>query len=141
MSFKLIGGFPENYTVEATVTAGVAIQAGEALVINGNVVERATASSTIHTLVGVSAESISATATRILMIPICQGQLWEVESASNTATTQLYESMIFTDHDTINNTDTDVTGPTGVFFALGVKGAAADKRLIGEFTRLQSTST
>lgn len=141
MAAKLVGGFPENFTVEATVTAGTAIATGDILAINGNVLERATSSSTIHTIFGVAAETISTAATLIKVIPFCQGQLWEVDTVNNTDSTELYESMVLTDHDTINNTDSDVTGPTGVFFCLGLKGATGDKKLIGEFTRLQSTST
>lgn len=141
MALKLVGGFPDAYAVECTVTAGTAIAEGDALDINGNVLQRATSSSTIHTIVGVAAESISTTATKIKVIPFVQGQLWEVDATNNAATTQLYESMVFTDHDHINNTDSDVTGPTGVFLMLGYKGATTDKKLIGEFTRLQSTST
>lgn len=141
MAMRLIGGFPDNYTVEGTVTAGTAIATGDILAINGNVLQRATASSTIHTIVGVAAETITTAATLIKFIPFVAGQLWEVDTAADTATTQRYESMILTDHDTIDNTDTDVTGPTGVFFCLGVVGTAGNRKLIGEFTRLQSTST
>lgn len=139
--FKLVGGTIEPYTVEGTVASGVAIAEGDALVINGNVLERATSSSTIHTLMGIALETITTAATTIRFQPIVQGQIWEVESKNNTATTQRYESMIFEDHNSIDNTDTDVTGPTGVFLCLAPIGAAADKRLLGELTRLQSTST
>lgn len=103
MAMRLVGGFPDNFTVEGTVTAGVAIAAGDILAINGNVVERATSSSTIHTIVGVAAELIGTAATKIKMIPFVQGQIWEVDAASNSATTQRYESMVLTDHDTIFN--------------------------------------
>jgi len=141
MAFKLIGGFPENFTIEATVTAGTAIAAGDLLDINGNVLQRATSSSTIHTIVGVAAETITTSDSKIKMIPVCQGQLWEADVANSTASTQLYESMVLTDHDTVNNSETDSTGATAVFICLGLKGAAGDKKIIGEFTRLQSTST
>jgi hypothetical protein len=138
MAFKLIGGFPDSFTVEATVTAGTAIAEGDLLDVNGNVLQRATQASTIHTIFGVAAETISTTATKIKVTPVCQGQLWEVDCDSAFAATQLYESMILTDHNSVNNTDSDVTGPTGVFFCLGSTGA---NKLIGELTRLQSTST
>lgn len=141
MGFRLVGGAIENYTVEATVTAGVAIAEGDALDVNGNVLQRATSSSTIHTVFGVAAENISTADTKIKVIPFVQGQVWEADSKNNTATTQRYESMVFDDHNDIDNTDSDVTGATGVFFCLDVVGAAADKRLLGEFTRLQSTSS
>ena len=138
MGFRLVSGFPEGYSVEATVTAGTAIAAGDLLAINGNVLQRATSSSTIHTIVGVAAETISTAATKINIIPVCQGQIWEADTTNTTASTQLYESMVLTDHDTINNSDTDSTGATAVFLALGITGA---NKLIGELTRLQSTST
>lgn len=142
MGFKLVGGYPESFVIEAPVTAGVAIQEGDALVINGNVLERATSSSTIHTLFGVARESISTTATRIKVSPVCQGQIYEGVMKNNThASDQIFESAIFEDHDSINNTGSDVTGPTGVWLMLSPIGAVSDKRCLGEFTRLQSTST
>ena len=138
---KYIGGFPDQAALEGTVTAGVAIADGDILDINGNVLQRATSSTTIHTIMGVAAGTISATDTLILWKPFIQGQLYEVDVANSTAADQVYESMVLTDHDTINNTGTDSTGATAVFLALALKGAAADKKLLGEFTRLQSTST
>jgi hypothetical protein len=141
MAFKLRGGFPEAYTFEATVTAGTAIAEGDVLAINGNVLQRATSSSTIHTIVGVAAETISTTDTKIKVILISNDQLWEADTANSTASTQLYESCALTDHDTLNNSDTDVTGATGVYLILQTLGAATDKRVLGQFTRLQSTST
>lgn len=139
MAFKLIGGFPATYTFEATVASGVAIATGDMLAISGNVLERATSSSSIHTIVGVAAETISTSATRILVIPVVQGQIWDCEGNAAFASTHLYDSYALTDHDTIANDATDVTGPTGVFLCLG-RGSSTT-RLIGEFTRLQSTST
>ena len=141
MAMRLVAGFPDNYTVEGTVTAGTAIAAGDVLVINGNVLARASSAATIHTVFGVAAETITTADSKIKVTPFCQGQLWEVDTASNTDATELYESMVLTDHDTVNNTDSDVTGDTGVFFCLGLIGATGDKKLLGEFTRLQSTST
>ena len=141
MAFVPIGGFPDSGLKEVTVTAGTAIATGDMLVINGNVMQRATSAATIHTIYGVAAETISTSATKILVQPIIQGQEWEVDTASNTDATELYESMVLTDHDTVNNTDTDSTGDTAVFFCTALKGVTGDKKLIGEFTRLQSTST
>lgn len=138
MAFKLVGGTQEPFVVELPVTAGVAIAAGDLVDINGNVVQRATSSSTIHTIVGVAAETISTSATKLKVQLIVPGQLWEAEAAAATAATQILESMALTDHDTVNNSDSDVTGPTGVFTCLAVVGSS---KLMGEFTRLQSTST
>ena len=101
MAMRLVAGFPDNYTVEGTVTAGTAIADGDILDISGNVLQRATSSSTIHTIFGVAAETITTADNRIKVIPFCQGQLWEVDTANNTDSTELYESMALTDHDTV----------------------------------------
>ena len=144
MAFRLVGGMPENFAVQYPVTAGTAIAAGVVLAINGNVVETATASSTIHTIVAVSAEAIGTGPSLILGIPITgPGQIWEADTLNNThATNQLFESAILaTGGASIDNTAADVTGPTGVFTPFANIGAVTNKKVLGEFTRLQSTST
>ena len=141
MAFKLVGGFPDNFAIEMPVTAGVAIATGDLVAINGNVVERATSSSTVHTIFGVAAETISTSAALLKVIPVCQGQLWEADCTNNTAANQLLESCALTDHANLSNTSSDVAGATGVFLPLALVGAVGNKKVIGEFTRLQSTST
>ena len=124
------------------IATGVAIAAGDLLDISGNVVQRATSSSTIHTIVGVAAETVSTTATTIKVIPVCQGQIWLADCTNNThASNQLFESCALTDHVTLSNTSSDVTGPTGVFLPFANVGGVTNKKMLGEFTRLQSTST
>lgn len=102
MAFRRVGGIDIGH-YEFVVTAGTAIAEGDALAENGNVVERATSSSTIHTIECVAAETITTSDALILGIPIISGmiQIWEADCANNTASTQLYENMIFTDHDTL----------------------------------------
>ncbi len=142
MAFKLVSGWPEEDVHEGIVTAGTAIAKGDVLDKNGNVLQRATSSSTIHTIVGVADETISTSATKIKYIPIIPfSQMWEADAANSTASTQLYENCILTDHDTLNNSGSDVTGPTGIFNILYTKGAATDKKVLGYFHRLGPTST
>jgi hypothetical protein len=140
---RLVSGIGEDFAYEATVTAGTAIAEGDVLDISGNVLQRATASSTIHTLAAVAAETISTTATTIRVIPIIgnETQIWEFDTTNNSATTQRYENAILTDHATLNNTDTTVTGPTGIFTIMFPVGAASAKKVLGHFNRLQVTST
>jgi hypothetical protein len=144
MAFKLRSGFPETQAFSYPVTAGTAITAGTVLVINGNVVAAADANATIHTIVAVAAESIGTGPSSILAIPILgPGQVWEADCVNNThASNQLFESGILDSTGLLfNNTASDVTGPTGVFTPFANVGAVADKKVLGEFTRLQSTST
>lgn len=140
MAFTLIGGTPESFDFEATVTAGTAIAAGDLLDINGNVLQRATSSSTIHTILAVAAETISTTATKIKVTLIRPGQLWKATcNQTFVESTMRYESYALTDHTKIANDSTDVTGATGVFTVLAACPVTTE--CIGEFTRLQSTST
>lgn len=142
MGMRRVGGI-DIAAFEYTVTAGTAIAEGDILAESGNVVQRATSSSTIHTISCVAAETITTSDTQIQCIPIVSGpiQLWEVDTANATASTQLYENMALTDHDTVNNSGSDVSGATGVFHPLALVGAASDKKLLGYFTRLPVTST
>ena len=142
MSFRRVGGIDMG-NIEYVVTAGTAVAEGECLAENGNVVQRASATSTIHTVACIAAQTISTTDALILGTPLLNGpiQLWETDCSNNTAATQLYENMILTDKLYLDNTDTDVTGPTGIFHCLAVIGAAADKKLLGFFTVLPVTST
>jgi len=137
MAFRLKSGFPENFTIEVPVTAGVAIAEGDLLDINGNVLQRATSSSTILTIIGVAAETISTAATLIKVIPVCQGQIWEADCTNSTASNQLFESCALTDHGHLSNTSSDVTGPTAVFLPFAITGTTT---MLGEFTRVQSTT-
>ncbi len=143
MAFKLVSGPGDDFAFEATVTAGTAIQQGEVLATNGNVLERATATSTIHTVFAVAAESISTAATKIKVIPIIPNmqQVWQCDTTNDTATTQRFESNILTDSATLNNTDTTVSGPTGIFTSIGFSGAVGDRKAIGFFNKLGVTST
>lgn len=102
MAFKLVGGTAEPFAVELTVTAGTAIAEGDLLDFNGNVVQRATSSSTIHSIFAVAAETISTTATKIKAIVVCPGMIWQADTANNTDGTELYEGMALTDHDTVS---------------------------------------
>lgn len=138
---KQIGGFPDNFAVVMTVTEGVAIAEGDILAYNGNVVERSTASSTIHSIVGFAAETITTAAKTIKVNLFIQGQLYEVSTKNNTDTTERYEGMILDGYSGVDNTDTTVTGPTAVFTAMAIVGATGDKKWIGEFHRQHPTST
>lgn len=141
MAFKLVGGFPENFTMSMPVTAGTAITVGSVLAISGNVVAKATGSSTIHTIVGVAAESIDTAASSILVIPVNDTQIWEADCTNNTAANQLFEGAILTDELTLANTSSEVAGPTAIFLPMALVGAPATKKVQGQFIRLKSTST
>ncbi len=141
MAMRLVGGAPLALIRQGPVTAGVAIQAGDVLAITGNVLIRATATSTIHTVVGVAAETITTAAALISYIPFVDGQEWDCDTASNTSTNQLFEGAILSTTALIDNTSSEVAGPTAIFLPHAVVGTAAERRLLGTFIHLKSTST
>ena len=87
------------------------------------------------TLFGVAIETVASGATEVGVIPIVPnpGQIWEVDTTSNTAADQLMLNHALTDGVTIKNTATTVATVLGVFIALRNVGAAADKKQQGYF--------
>ena len=71
-------------------------------------------------------------------IPIISGpsQLWIADCTSDTATNQLNKAHALTDGATVANTSTTVATTAGVFVALKIIGAAADKKLLGYFIKI-----
>lgn len=59
------------------------------------------------------------------------GQIWEAETANNSAVAHNGDRMVLTDENMIDNTGTDATGVTAVFLQLYTLGAAADLRIAG----------
>lgn len=105
--------------------------------------DASTSSTVIEKLFGVTMENPSATATSTVVVPIVASplQTWEVDCTNNTASNQLYKAHALTDAVTVNNTSSTVAGPTGVFIATEIVGAASDKKLRGYFVATHQQST
>lgn len=76
-------------------------------------------------------EPAASTATSVLALLVVPGQVWEVESANNSAAADNGDRMVLTDKNTVNNTGTDSTAQEACFVQLSTLGAAADKRIMG----------
>jgi hypothetical protein len=70
--------------------------------------------------------------------PVISGaqQLWIADCTSNTAADQLNKAHALTDGLTVANTSTHIATTLGVFVALGIVGAASDKKLLGYFVKV-----
>ena len=145
MAFKLVsaGGNVNDPCVVNVYASGV--------VHVGGVVEMATgaaggatgycypgaSSTTTSTIFGICqdyAQGFSDTLVRV--IPITPEQIWEADTTSNTSTIFVFKRHALTDDKTVANTDYDQSGRTGVFLCLNVRGAAADKKMLGQFIKI-----
>ena len=140
MSFKLVNGGNDQSgaTVRVAKTAETAMAKGDVVAwdIANNAVERATSSTTVLTLFGVCMEARVAGDTDVLVQPINGSQIWEADTANNThATDQTGERCALTDHDTLNNSGTDVSthGGAAVARIIAPVGAVADKKALVMF--------
>ena len=85
----------------------------------------ATASTTTLGLFGVAMETVTSSATTLLVAIANMAQRWTVSCTNTPVTTDNYQRMILTDKATVNNTHTDDTSSAGVVTQVGVKDATA----------------
>lgn len=96
-----------------------------------------TSSSTTINIYGVALETVTSSATSLLIQVIDDIQQWVVESANNSNVNHRFQRMLLTDANTVNNTGTDNTTKEAVFMQTGVQGAAASAKIIGKFLKSQ----
>lgn len=73
----------------------------------------------------------------IKYIPIVTQAVFVVaDCTNNTASNQLQKDHLMTDSNNVNNTSTTSTSLNGVFHAIGLVGAASNKKLYGYFIRI-----
>lgn len=141
MAIKLVDSLfpklPKQVGVSKATQAYVADQLLAEDTTAGNVIP-ATSSSTVLTVLGIGTKSYTegSSAATVNFIPVITGAVFVVaDCTANTAAAQLHKNHALTDGQTINNTSTTVAGPTGVFHALALVGAAANKKLYGYIIR------
>ncbi len=100
---------------------------------SNHVVIKATSSSSLEDLAGVSVGAFTTADTSVLLQEIMKGDEYIVDVTNNSSTTHNYQRMILTDELTVNNTGSDSTSDAAVFVQTGVVGAAASKKIIGFF--------
>ncbi len=140
--FHLIQGDADT-AVLALPIASTAFTKGDCL----EMVDGATTWSTMlstsvaRTRKAVAQETVLSTAVEIKAILCTTSQVWVAESVNNSAAADRGDRMAFTDGNTINNSGSDQTGASGCFQQLQESGAAADKRLVGQFCGLYGNGT
>ena len=96
---------------------------------------------TPNSIYGVAMETVSNTATTLLIALIDPYQVWQATTTNNTSSTHNYlRCIIGANAQTVNNTGSDVTGSTAIFMQTGVVGATGDKRIVGKFLPVPGVS-
>lgn len=99
-------------------------------------VEPASANTTYTMIFGVALDYVEgASDTYTKVIPFVPGQLWEIDLTNTPTTAQIFLRHALTDASTLNNTASDVDGPTGVFIANALSTLMSNI-MIGEFIRV-----
>lgn len=126
-----------------TADASTAFATGAALYRDTSTGELKTATAAAGTtlnLEAVATQTVTTAASSPVLDahPIISGpqQLWVADCTSNTAANQLNKAHALTDGLTVANTSTHIATTLGVFVAVGIIGAASDKKLLGYFVKL-----
>lgn len=118
----------QNKASATVTTSGYAMDLTSGLAVDG------TASSTRATITGVSNQSISAAdaLTQVPTFDLYDQDVWVADSTNNSDATHNGQAMILgANAGIVNNTGT--TSAVGVVKQVGVKGAAADKKILVTF--------
>lgn len=141
--FKLVTESPNMQKLVYTADASTAFTTGSALYRDTSSGELKTATSStgeVTNIEAVCSETITSAATNPVLEahPIISGpqQLWIADCTSSTAANQLNKAHALTDGLTVANTSTHIATTLGVFVALGIVGAATDKKLLGYFVKV-----
>src|SRR3990167_8165623 len=100
----------------------------------------ATASTTTTNLYGVAVQTVTSSATELLIAIISPEQEWLLQSANNAVVNHKMQRMILTDANTVNNTGTDDTSKEAVFMQTGYQGALTAKVLVGKFLKVANVT-
>lgn len=97
----------------------------------------ATSASTTTNIYGVAMETVTSSATTLLIAIVTPNQTWNVESANTASANHNYQRMLLTDANTVNNTGTDNTTDEAVFMQTGVVGTT---KISGNFLKVANVT-
>ena len=139
MAFRRVKGGDKGFS-EPRTTSSLTGSVGELVDYDrsSEVLAEATASSTPETLAGVLVAAVASADTTAQVQEICDGDEYIADTTNNSAAADNYHRMILTDSLTVNNEVAgDNTTDNAVFMQIAPVGAAADKKILGRFVRVQ----
>lgn len=127
--------FPYVAVASTAMTAGLALyrdtSSGELKLVTNSV-------GLTTNIEAICAQTITTAASNptIEAYPIVPGVLYEAKCANNTAANQLNKAHAITAAGLVSNTSTTNATTAGLFVAIAISGAAADKKLIGYLVKV-----
>lgn len=136
MAFKIVSSSPNAPKLTYTADASISVTTGflgyrDVSTGEIKVATTTTGDATNIECVFAKTETTAASAPTVEAYRIMQDALFVVDCTNTTAANQLNKAHLLTDGGTVNNTDTHSTDINAIFIALGIVGAAADKKLLG----------
>ncbi len=96
---------------------------------------------TPNSVFGVAMQTVTSSATTLLVAIAQPWQVWKVNSTNNSSANHNYQRMIIgASAAIVNNTGTDVSGSTAIFQQTGVTGLTADKLIVGNILKIYGVS-
>jgi len=95
-----------------------------------------TSTSNHFTKKAIALQAASTAATEVECVMVTLHDVYEAETANNSAAADNGDMMVLTDANTVNNTGTNSTAQVGVVVQLAPVGAAAEKRILCQFVGL-----
>lgn len=138
MAFKRVKGSDKGFSEPRTVSS-LTGSIGELVDYDrsSEVLAEASASSTIESLAGVLVSAVASSDTTAQVQEIVDGDEYIADVTNNSSASHNYHRMILTNSLVVNNTGTDDTTDNAVFMQIAPVGAAADKKILGRFVRVQ----
>lgn len=129
MAFNAIAGDIISARTRIKMAASSTVAVGDALAFTSGYARRATSSDAEIKFVALEAKVTGSGENPYIRVMRTDRVTFEADTANNTAQTLVGTKVDLTDHDTVN----DAATTTKVFFVENVEGAAANKKVIGNF--------
>lgn len=100
----------------------------------------ATSSSTTFGILGVAMETVTSSATELLICFVYADQEWSVDCTNTPTVDDNYQKMLLTNKSVVNNTHTTNTTKEAVFMQTGVVGAASAKVIVGNILKVANVT-
>lgn len=145
MAFKLVKDTQETEMVPVRI-ASQAYTIGDLVYLDRtsdgvDVLPASVGNGTPNSIFGVAAETVTSSATSMLVYVVQPWQVWQVAATNTSVINHKYQRMIIgANAGTVNNTGTDVSDSTAIFQQTGVVGALADKQLVGNILKISGVS-
>jgi len=145
MAFSLIKDTQETEYVKVRI-ASQAYTIGDAVYLDRtadaiDVLPVSVGNGTPNSIFGVAMETVTSSATELLVAVIQPWQVWKVDATNASVVNDKYQRMIIgAGAGIVNNSHTDVAGSTAIFQQTGVVGALSDAKLVGNFLKIDGIS-